>query len=139
MPAPDLPDPAGQAETERLADRPCVPCRGGVPPLGPERVAQLAREIAGWRVVEGRRLARTFRTKDFATALELVNRIGAVAEAAGHHPDLHLSWGKVGVEMWTHKIGGLTESDFILAAKIDDLVARNPGLVRSAEGAGGRP
>jgi len=116
--------------TERLSEKKCVPCRGGTPPLGAERIAELGAEVPGWAVAEAKRLRRTFRTKDFATALELVNRIGAIAEEQGHHPDLALSWGKVGVEIRTHKIDGLTESDFILAARIDDLAARSPELLR---------
>ncbi|MGD8375870.1 MAG: 4a-hydroxytetrahydrobiopterin dehydratase [Acidobacteriota bacterium] len=106
-----------------LADRKCVPCRGGVPPLEPEEVARLHRSVPDWEVVENHHLRRTFATADFVTALRLVNRIGELAEEEWHHPDLHLAWGKVGVEIWTHKIDGLTESDFILAAKIDRIAA----------------
>ncbi len=119
---------------ERLAEKKCVPCRGGTPPLPPERVAELSAEVAGWRVLENKRIRKTFRTKNFATALELVNRIGAIAEAEGHHPDLTLAWGKVSVELWTHKIDGLTESDFIMAAKIDEVAGKSPDLLKPAEG-----
>jgi len=79
------------------------------------------KETPGWQVVDEHHLTRTFTFPDFKTALDFVNRVGAIAEQEGHHPDLYLSWGKVGVTTWTHKIDGLTESDFILAAKIDRL------------------
>jgi 4a-hydroxytetrahydrobiopterin dehydratase len=78
-------------------------------------------QVPGWDVVDGHHLNRTFVFPDFRTALDFVNRVGAVAEQEGHHPDLYLAWGKVGVKIWTHKIDGLTESDFILAAKIESL------------------
>jgi len=102
-----------------LAERACVPCRGGVPPLTPEQVAGLLADVPGWKVVENHHLEKQYRLKDFAEGLELVNRIGAIAEEQGHHPDLVLAWGRVEVRIWTHKIDGLTESDFILAAKCD--------------------
>ena len=106
-----------------LADRPCVPCRGGVPPLGAAQIAPLLAQIDGWQAVEEHHLEKTFRLKNFARALELVNRIGAIAEAENHHPDLLLAWGRVGVKVWTHKINGLTESDFFFAAKCDQAFA----------------
>jgi 4a-hydroxytetrahydrobiopterin dehydratase len=96
-----------------------VPCRGGVPPLKGEALAKVAGEVSGWQVVDEHHLTKEFKFPDFAQALAFVNRVGAIAEAEGHHPDLELAWGRVGVKTWTHKIDGLTESDFILAAKID--------------------
>jgi len=102
-----------------LAEKHCVPCRGGVPPLEGEELDKLRVQVKGWEVVSGHHLAKTYPFPDFKTALEFVNRAGAIAEEEGHHPDLHLSWGKVGIEIWTHKINGLTESDFVLAAKLD--------------------
>jgi 4a-hydroxytetrahydrobiopterin dehydratase len=102
-----------------LAEKRCVPCRGGVPPLKGEELSQLAGQISGWQVVNEHHIEKQFTFPDFKTALDFVNQAGAIAEAEGHHPDLFLSWGKVGVKTWTHKIDGLTESDFILAAKID--------------------
>jgi 4a-hydroxytetrahydrobiopterin dehydratase len=102
-----------------LADKTCVPCRGGVPPLTAEQIAPLRAEVPDWEVVENHHLRRTFRFKDFREALDFTSAVGELAEAQGHHPDIHLAWGKVGVEIWTHKIDGLTESDFVLAAKID--------------------
>ncbi|HEX7408731.1 MAG TPA: 4a-hydroxytetrahydrobiopterin dehydratase [Candidatus Binatia bacterium] len=106
-----------------LAERTCVPCRGGVPPLTPEQVAPLLAQLEGWKVVENHYLEKSYDLEDFAQALDLVNRIGAVAEEQGHHPDLFLTWGRVDVSIWTHKIDGLTESDFILAAKCDQACA----------------
>ena len=104
-----------------LAEKHCVPCRGGVPPLiGPE-LASYAGQLPDWNVVEEHHLTKSFRFPDFKTALDFVNRVGAVAEEEGHHPDLCLAWGKVDVQVFTHKIRGLTESDFVLAAKVDRL------------------
>jgi 4a-hydroxytetrahydrobiopterin dehydratase len=105
----------------QLAEQRCVPCRGGVPPLAPEKVAELLSQVSGWEAVDNHHLVKTWRFPDFVTALDFVNRAGAIAEEQGHHPDLYLSWGKVEVRIWTHKIDGLTESDFILAAKLDRL------------------
>lgn len=102
-----------------LADKKCVPCRGGVPPLKGEALRGLAVEVPDWKIIEEHHLAKTFLFADFKTALDFVNRVGEVAEREGHHPDLGLSWGKVDVKIYTHKIDGLSESDFILAAKID--------------------
>jgi 4a-hydroxytetrahydrobiopterin dehydratase len=104
-----------------LAAKHCVPCRGGVPPLERDGIIPLLNQLDGWDVVNDHHLAKSYEFPDFATALAFVDRIGALAEEQGHHPDLHLSWGRVGVEIWTHKINGLTESDFVLAAKIDAL------------------
>ena len=104
---------------ESLADKTCVPCKGGVPPLDAETTEFLRAQLDGWRVVDGRKLTKAYRFPDFAKALAFVNRIGAIAEEQSHHPDIYLAWGKVTVEVWTHKINGLTESDFIFAAKCD--------------------
>jgi 4a-hydroxytetrahydrobiopterin dehydratase len=104
-----------------LADKHCVPCRGGVPALQGEELEKLKSQITGWQVVDGHHLLKTYTFPDFQTALDFVNKAGAVAEGEGHHPDLLLSWGKVEVKTWTHKIDGLTESDFILAAKLDHI------------------
>jgi len=104
-----------------LSEKHCIPCRGGVPPLAGEELERLRAQLPEWQVVDGHHLLRTFTFPDFRTALDFVNRAGAIAEEEGHHPDLLLSWGKVEVKTWTHKIDGLTESDFILAAKIEKL------------------
>ena len=104
-----------------LASQSCVPCRGGVPPLGEEAIAPLLLQVPGWSVAGSHHLERTFTFADFKQALDFVNRIGDVAESEGHHPDLELGWGRVSVKIYTHKINGLTQSDFILAAKISRL------------------
>lgn len=102
-----------------LSSRECVPCRGGVPPLTPEQRAPLLAQLEGWDVIDGHHLAKNYTFENFVNALAFVNRVGEVAEANGHHPNLYLTWGKVRVEIYTHKIDGLTESDFVLAAKCD--------------------
>ena len=104
-----------------LADQTCIPCRGGVPPLKGEALQGLRAEVPDWEVRDEHHLFRAYRFGDFQTALDFVNRVGAVAEQQGHHPDLLLAWGKVEVTIFTHKIDGLTESDFVLAAKIERL------------------
>lgn len=105
-----------------LATRTCLPCKGGIPPLTPEEQKPLLEQLdRTWQIVDGHHLSRTFAFDDFAQALAYVNRVGAMAEAQGHHPDLLLAWGKVRVDIWTHKIDGLHESDFIFAAKCDEL------------------
>ena len=102
-----------------LADKHCIPCRGGVPPLKGEELRKYADQLSGWNVIDEHHITKTFKFPDFKQALDFVNAAGAVAEEEGHHPDLLLAWGKVEVTIWTHKINGLTESDFVLAAKID--------------------
>jgi len=107
-----------------LADKTCVPCRGGVPPLKGKELAEMYRqlpEFAHWNVIDEHHIGRTYKFSDFRSALDFVNRVGAIAEEQGHHPDIILSWGRVEITTWTHKVDGLTESDFILAAKIDRL------------------
>lgn len=105
-----------------LADKECLPCKGGVPPLKGAALHTLARQLDGWTMVGEHHLTKTYRFPDFVAALAFVNRVGGLAERVGHHPDLHLAWGRVDVEIWTHKIDGLTESDFIFAAKTDALM-----------------
>jgi 4a-hydroxytetrahydrobiopterin dehydratase len=106
---------------EALADKTCVPCRGGVPPLQGEELQSFLKQVPGWEVANEHHLHREFRFPDFKQALDFVNRVGTIAEEQGHHPDILLSWGKAGITVWTHKVDGLTESDFILAAKISRL------------------
>jgi len=102
-----------------LAAKTCVPCRGGIPPLKGKELTDLQKQVPDWKVVNEHHLARSFKFPDFKKALEFVNRVGALAEEQGHHPDILLAWGKAEITIWTHKIDGLTESDFIMAAKID--------------------
>ena len=105
-----------------LASRQCEPCKGGVPPLPPREIEPLFAQLEpGWDVVDNHHLAKSYTFKDFAEALAFVNRVGAVAEEQGHHPDLYLAWGKVRVEVWTHKINGLQLADFVFAAKCGTL------------------
>lgn len=105
-----------------LASKECVPCRGGVPPLTEAETVVLLAALGGdWQVIGAHHLEKTFLFPDFRTALAFTNQVGELAEAQGHHPDIYLAWGKVGLTIWTHKINGLSESDFILAAKIDGL------------------
>ena len=103
-----------------LASMECIPCRGGVPPLEGEQLDALHRRLGGgWKVVDGHHLEKEFRFDDFQQALEFTNRIGELAEEVNHHPDLKLGWGYVHVSLWTHKIDGLSEADFVWAAKAD--------------------
>jgi 4a-hydroxytetrahydrobiopterin dehydratase len=113
------------AGSEELAAKSCVPCKGGVPPLAGAELDRLLDQLGpnGWEVDDGHHLEKTYTFPDFAQALAFVDRVGAIAEREGHHPDLHLSWGRVRIEIWTHKINGLTESDFVLAAKCDRALA----------------
>jgi len=103
-----------------LADKQCVPCRGGTPPMERAKAKELLAHLSsGWQLNQEGHLERTYPFKNFVQALEFANKVGAIAEAEGHHPDLHIAWGRCKVEIWTHKIQGLTESDFYLAAKAD--------------------
>lgn len=104
-----------------LATKGCVPCKGGVPPIKGRELDGLIKHAGGWKAVSEHHITRTFTFPDFKTALEFTNRVGAIAEQQGHHPDIFLSWGKVEVTLYTHKIDGLTENDFILAARINKL------------------
>jgi len=106
--------------TSDLASRNCVPCRGGIPPLTHAQIMPLLEQLeTGWSAVDDHHLAKVYKFKDFADALAFTNRVGAIAEEQGHHPNIELAWGRVGLTIWTHAIDGLTESDFILAAKAD--------------------
>ena len=107
---------------ESLAARRCVPCHGGVPRLTGDEVAPLLAELRGWQVEgEHHHLSKGFKFTNFADALEFVNRVGRLAEAEGHHPDVAFGWGYARLTLYTHAIDGLSESDFILAAKIDEM------------------
>jgi 4a-hydroxytetrahydrobiopterin dehydratase len=110
-----------------LAKRSCAPCAGGIPPLEASKAKGLAVGVPDWTLsIEPPRLTREFRFKDFAKAMVFVNRVAELAEAEGHHPDVHIHWNRVGLELWTHDVGGLSENDFILAAKIDRLAPAKP-------------
>ena len=103
-----------------LAEKECVPCKGGSSPLKGKELEPFAAQLAGgWQVVREHHLEKEFKFKDFREALDFTNRAGELAEEQGHHPDIYLAWGQVKLTVWTHKIDGLTESDFIFAAKAD--------------------
>jgi 4a-hydroxytetrahydrobiopterin dehydratase len=104
-----------------LASKTCVPCRGGVPRLKGQELASYQKQVSGWNVVNEHHITKSFKFPNFVKALDFVNRVGELAEQQGHHPDILLAWGKVEITLWTHKIDGLNESDFIMAAKIDQL------------------
>ncbi|UCH85104.1 MAG: 4a-hydroxytetrahydrobiopterin dehydratase [Candidatus Latescibacterota bacterium] len=104
-----------------LAKKQCVPCMGGVPPLQGPQIKDLLNKLGNdWVVVEDHHLEKEYLFDDFKQGLEFTNRVGELAEEQGHHPDIYLAWGKVRLTLWTHKIDGLTESDFIFAAKADE-------------------
>jgi 4a-hydroxytetrahydrobiopterin dehydratase len=113
---------AASAATE-LTRKHCLPCEGGLPPLTPEQIQQYLGALPGWKLTaDGNRIRREWRVQNFMAVLDFFNRVGQVAEAEGHHPDLHLvGYRNAAIELWTHAIGGLSENDFILAAKIDRL------------------
>ncbi|MCY4636716.1 MAG: 4a-hydroxytetrahydrobiopterin dehydratase [Acidobacteria bacterium] len=105
-----------------LAKQQCVPCRGGVPPLSVAELEDFRRKLGGdWSVVEQHHLEKVYKFDDFRQALDFTSRVGEMAEEQDHHPDIYLTWGRVKITIWTHKIDGLTESDFVFAAKADAL------------------
>ena len=111
-----------------LASKQCIPCKGGVPPLKGAELQALQAQIDGaWEVVGEHHLEREYRFKNFREALAYTNQVGELAEAQNHHPDLLLAWGRVRVTIWTHKIDGLTESDFVFAAKCDRIRSGGSG------------
>jgi 4a-hydroxytetrahydrobiopterin dehydratase len=105
-----------------LTQKNCVPCEGGLAPLAAEQAQTMLKEVPGWELAnDGKAIKRRFKFKNFKTALELVNKAGAIAEAEGHHPDITFGWGYAEFLLWTHSIGGLHENDFIMASKINEL------------------
>jgi 4a-hydroxytetrahydrobiopterin dehydratase len=108
-----------------LAKKKCVPCLGGVPPLKGKALKTLLAAVNNdWRLARQHHLEKEYEFDDFRKALDFTNLVGEMAERQNHHPDIHLAWGKVKVTIWTHKINGLTESDFIFAAKTDQLLKK---------------
>jgi len=106
-----------------LAEKDCIPCKGGVPPLKGQELATVANQLnGGWQVINEHHLEREYKFKNFREALDFTNKVGELAESQGHHPDIYLAWGQVKLTIWTHKIDGLTESDFVMAAKADKLL-----------------
>ncbi|MDQ6767678.1 MAG: 4a-hydroxytetrahydrobiopterin dehydratase [Candidatus Eremiobacteraeota bacterium] len=104
-----------------LAEKTCISCHGGIPPLDAGEIAVLLPQVSDWKVIDNHHLVKNYTFRNFREALDFVNRVGAIADEQNHHPDVYLAWGKVKIEIWTHKINGLTESDFIFAAKVDQL------------------
>lgn len=104
-----------------LANRSCKPCRGDVPALSREDIEPFMKQISGWQLVDDHKIRKKIKFKNFMGPMELANEIASLAEEEGHHPDLYIRWGELMVEIWTHKVNGLTESDFVLAAKIDQI------------------
>lgn len=110
-----------------LTQKKCIPCTVGTPPLKAEKLQSLMKQLTGWTLVNEHHLEKPFKFKNFVEALAFTNEIGKLAEQEGHHPDILLSWGKVVLTFWTHKINGLSESDFIMAAKSDAIYASKWG------------
>jgi 4a-hydroxytetrahydrobiopterin dehydratase len=111
----------GEHKMTNLTAKHCSECEAGRASLDENQFTEMLKQLRGWEITNKHHLCKSYDFPDFISALDWVNDIGGLAEEEGHHPDLHLSWGKVRVELWTHKVGGLTENDFILAAKIDAL------------------
>src|SRR2546426_12769925 len=110
----------GRDIMNELAGKQCVPCKGGVPPLKGKPLKELHKQLdAGWKVVRQHHLEKKFTFKNFRDAFSFTNQVGELAEAQNHHPEIYLTWGEVKITIWTHKVKGLTESDFVLAAKIE--------------------
>lgn len=107
--------------TTPLAEQTCIACRGNIPALNPETYSRLLAQLNNWQVVEQHHLMRDYKFKDFMSALAFANEAGRIAEEQGHHPEITIGWGHAQVTIWTHKINGLTNSDFILAAKLDQI------------------
>jgi 4a-hydroxytetrahydrobiopterin dehydratase len=109
-----------------LTSKTCTPCRGGVPPLSPQEAERFLAETPDWSLLDdAKRIKRTFKVRDFASAMELARKVGELAEREGHHPDITFGWGYCRVEFQTHKIDGLHENDFIMAAKVNELAAQD--------------
>ena len=106
-----------------LAEKDCIPCKGGIPPLKGRELENVAGQLdGGWHVINEHHLEKEYKFKNFREALDFTNKVGELAESQGHHPDIYLAWGQVKLTIWTHKIDGLTESDFVMAAKTDKLL-----------------
>ena len=103
----------------QLAEKKCIPCQGGVPPLEQEKRVAFLAELKNWQIIDDHHLRKSYQFADFTSALSWVNTIGEIAEQENHHPDIELGWGYVHVNIWTHKIDNLTQSDFVFAAKLD--------------------
>ncbi len=106
-----------------LAKKECIPCQGGIPPLKGKNLKKIFEKLGnGWQAINEHHLEKEYQFKNFREALNFTNKVGELAEVQHHHPDIYLAWGKVKVTLWTHKIDGLTESDFIFAAKVNNVL-----------------
>ena len=104
----------------------CVPCRGGIPPLQPDKIEKMMNIVEDWKLSSGPdRIVKMYKFKDFKQAMAFVNKVANIAEQEGHHPDISISWNKVTLTLWTHAINGLHENDFIMAAKIDEMLEKS--------------
>ena len=112
--------PIIEVKMSELLQKKCVPCEGGMPTLREEEVKKLLAQVSGWDV-NGKWISKEFKRKNFVEAMEFVNQVADLAEEEGHHPDIHIFYSRVRFDIWTHAIGGLSENDFILAAKIDSI------------------
>ncbi len=111
-----------KSEKKKLSEAGCVPCHNAIAPLKGAELKRLSNQLgSGWTVVKSHHLEREYKFKDFREALTFTNKVGKLAERVQHHPDIYLAWGKVKLTMWTHKVGGLTESDFVFAGKVNQL------------------
>ncbi|MBI4130773.1 4a-hydroxytetrahydrobiopterin dehydratase [Candidatus Roizmanbacteria bacterium] len=109
--------------TDDLTSKHCVPCEGGVEPISEKAVNEYLQQLSlRWEVVDGKKIRHTFKFKDFKEAMVFINKVAELAESEGHHPDIHIYYNKVTIELWTHAIGGLFDNDFILAAKIEKIL-----------------
>jgi 4a-hydroxytetrahydrobiopterin dehydratase len=105
----------------KLTEKKCVPCEGGMPPFDKKKIAQYVKQLStGWKVIEDKRLQKEFKFKSFPATMAFVNKIALIAQEEGHHPDMEVHYSKLLVEFSTHAIGGLSENDFIMAAKIEN-------------------
>jgi 4a-hydroxytetrahydrobiopterin dehydratase len=117
-------------DEEKLASKSCVPCRGGIAPLSQSEAIRMLPGAPGWELRQNAtRLEHRFEFRDFVEAMKFVNRVAEIAEREGHHPDIAIHWNKVDLVLWTHKIGGLHENDFILAAKVNRLLEEDPSMM----------
>jgi 4a-hydroxytetrahydrobiopterin dehydratase len=105
-----------------LAQKHCKACRSDTPPLKGDALKQMQSQLGGWQILDEKKLERQFKFPDFCSALDFVNRVGQIAEEQNHHPDIYFTWGQARIQIWTHSINGLSENDFILAAKISELI-----------------
>lgn len=109
--------------SHKLVDKRCIPCEGGTPPLTHQEIESLKLQLKlEWEVEEDQKMRYKFKFKDFAQSLAFVNKVAEIAQGENHHPDIHIHYNKVLIELWTHSIGGLSENDFIVAAKVEELV-----------------